>query len=417
VFSLNASPFVCGKWKRHLEQLGEVARKCNTPVVAVNQIGGNDDLVFDGRSVVIKDDGSVGSVLRGFCSDVQTVDVRLAGDGQTHSRSDENSSAAVEHWTNPSRELFHALVLGMRDYIRKTGHTSVLLGLSGGIDSALTAVLAASAIGPDAVHGVMMPSQFSSQGSLQDSKEIASRLGLASCRELSIGVVHEALRVALKPVIEATESGVADENVQARLRGILLMAVSNAHPRSLVLATSNKSEIATGYCTLYGDMCGALAPLGDVLKTRIYEFSRWINAHHAELGFKQPPIPENSLTKQPSAELRPNQTDQDTLPPYSVLDQIVERYIEREQSAQTIVEEAGLDETLVLRWTRAIDQMQYKRDQAAVILKVTPRAFGRGRPMPIVMKQTASMAHRSDESPRGDDACRSVPVAKLTAEC
>jgi NAD+ synthetase len=195
------------------------------------------------------------------------------------------------------------------------------------------------------------------------------------------------------------------------------MAVSNAHPKSLVLATSNKSEIATGYCTLYGDMCGALAPLGDVLKTRIYELSRWINAHHAELGFKQSPIPENSLTKAPSAELRPNQTDQDTLPPYSVLDQIVERYIEREQSVQCIVSETGLDESLVVRWTRTIDQMQYKRDQAAVILKVNPRAFGRGRPMPIVMKQTSSMAHRPDEMPKSDGACRPAAVVKLTAEC
>jgi NAD+ synthase (glutamine-hydrolysing) len=236
---------------------------------------------------------------------------------------------------------------------------------------------------------VMMPSMYSSPGSISDARDLAERLRLASCREIAIHQMHEAARLSLAPALREECAGVADENVQARLRGITLMALSNASG-ALVLSTSNKSEIATGYSTLYGDMCGALAPLGDLVKRRIYSLARWINANPSACGFAKPPIPENSITKPPSAELRPNQTDQDTLPPYDVLDEIVERFIEHEQSAETIIAETGFDGSLVRDVVKMIDRAQYKRDQAAVILKVTGRAFGRGRPMPIVMKTSRS---------------------------
>jgi NAD+ synthase (glutamine-hydrolysing) len=393
ILTLNASPFVQGKWKRHLEQLGDIARQSKAPVIAVNQVGGNDDLVFDGRSVLVDRDGSIRTALKGFEADVQVMDVpvrAIDAHGLQSVGGDVVASKHVLHWTDPLREVYHALVLGIRDYVRKTGHTSVLLGLSGGIDSALTATLAAAALGAKSVHGVMMPSRYSSAGSIDDSKDLAKRLGLASCIEVPIEQAHQNMQQTLSTALGEHESGVTDENVQARLRGIILMALSNATPggRSLVLTTGNKSEIATGYCTLYGDMSGGVAPLGDLLKTRLYELSRWINANFVECGFAQPPIPEASLRKVPTAELRPNQTDQDTLPPYPVLDEIIERFIERDQSPETIIAETDLEESLVRRWTRVIDQMQYKRDQAAVIPKLTPRAFGRGRPMPIVMKQS-----------------------------
>jgi NAD+ synthase (glutamine-hydrolysing) len=233
----------------------------------------------------------------------------------------------------------------------------------------------------------MMPSRYSSQGSIDDSKDLAKRLGLGRCEEAPITSLHQAMQQALaSPLGERGASGVIDENVQARLRGILLMAMSNAIPRSLVLATCNKSEIATGYSTLYGDMCGAVAVLGDLTKTRVYELARWINRHFADCGFTTAPIPERSILKPPSAELRPDQTDQDTLPPYDVLDEIIERHIEAEQSARTIADETSLDEALVCETIRMIDRAQYKRDQAPVVLKLTQRSFGRGRPMPIVSR-------------------------------
>jgi NAD+ synthetase len=376
ILSLNASPFVLGKWQRHLEQMAEVATDFHVPVVAVNQVGGNDDLIFDGRSVAVNKDGSIRAVLPGFESCVQTIDVSV-----------ESVSEQPAEWREPSRETFHALVLGVRDYCRKTGHTDVLIGLSGGIDSALTAVIASAALGPRHVHGVMMPSKYSSPGSIDDSLDLSKRLGLARCEEITINAVHQAMQSTLTPALgKECVGGITDENVQARLRGVMLMAMSNAMPKSLVLATSNKSEIATGYSTLYGDMCGAVAVLGDLTKTRIYELARWINSNFNVCGFARPPIPENSLTKPPSAELRPNQTDQDTLPPYPVIDEIIRRRIELEQSADTIIGEAGFETALVNRWLTAIDRAQYKRDQAPVIPKVTGRAFGRGRPMPIVMK-------------------------------
>jgi NAD+ synthase (glutamine-hydrolysing) len=416
VISLNASPFVLGKWQRHIEQMSEGAADLHVPIVAVNQVGANDDLIFDGRSIVVAACGVPQIVLEGFRDQVRTVEVSKTGEIVSPVENSECIAFAQDWWSQP-HETFEALSCGVRDYCRKTGHTQVLIGLSGGIDSALTAVIAVEALGAEHVHGVMMPSRYSSPGSIEDSQSLAKRLGLASCREMSIESIHNAMQQSLQPQIaECATSGLTDENVQARLRGIMLMALSNATPNSLVLSTSNKSEIATGYSTLYGDMCGAIAVLGDVTKTRIYQLARWINANHAACGFAIPPIPENSLAKPPSAELRPNQTDQDTLPPYEVLDQIIERFIEREQSAQTIIAESGIDRDLVLKTLKMIDRAQYKRGQAPVIPKVSPRAFGPGRPMPIVMKQAhkASNQPSGNEHPRaGKSSAKSQPVESI----
>jgi len=376
---LNASPFVMGKWQRHVQQLRAAAAHHRLPIVVVHTVGGNDDLVFDGRSVAVDADGSPLAVLPGWGPRVQTVEVPPRG-----AEAGAGLPADVSLEVEPLSELFHALVLGVADYVRKTGHARVSLGLSGGIDSSVVACLAAAALGPKHVAGVMMPSRYSSSASVEDARELAANLGLARCDTVPIEGLHAAVHETLAPTL-GDAGGVTDENIQARLRGVLLMAHSNA-TGSLVLVPSNKSELATGYATIYGDMCGALAVLGDVIKTRVYALAEWINANPRACGVDRPPIPERCLTKPPSAELRPMQTDQDTLPPYELLDQIVERYIEREQSIRQIVEETDLAPEFVLELTTMIDRAQYKRDQAAPVLKVTQRTFGRGRPMPIAMR-------------------------------
>lgn len=384
IFSLNASPFVLGKWQKHLRQLSEIATEHRLPIVAVNQVGANDDLVFDGRSVAIAPSGDVECVCQGFTSDIRTIDVLTPMSSSSDNRA--SASKAVEHWSSSPRELFHAITLGIRDYCRKTSHRALLLGLSGGIDSALVAALAACAIGPEHVHGIMMPSCYSSQGSIEDAAELAKRLRLGSLHEMPISRLHEDMRHLLKRTLGMHAADLTDENVQARMRGLILMAMAN-DVGGLVLATSNKSEMAVGYSTLYGDMCGALAPLADLTKTRVYELARWINCHFQECGYTSAPIPQKSIDKPPSAELRPNQTDQDSLPPYDLLDQIIERRIELDQSETTIVAESGIDAEVVGKCMGMIDRAQFKRDQAPVVLKVTGRAFGRGRPMPIVMRE------------------------------
>lgn len=383
IFSLNASPFVAGKWHRHLDQLKAIATEHSLPVVAVHQVGGFDDLVFDGRSIIVGADGGVIDVLPGWKACVKTIELSDAGVADQETRF---------HF-DPLEELFSTLVLGVRDYCGKIGREQVLIGLSGGIDSALTAAIAAAAIGAENISGLIMPSKFSSGGSVSDARDLADRLGIGECRQAPIHDMHESARAAMDASTGDPASGVTDENIQARLRGLLLMAHANATD-SLVLVTSNKSELAVGYSTLYGDMCGALSVIGDVLKTTVYELARWINANFSACGFDQPPIPEASINKAPSAELKPDQTDQDSLPPYEVLDQIVERYVDLEQSAETIVRETSIDEEVVRKFTRLIDINEFKRHQAAVILKVSPRAFGRGRPMPIVMKSSTVQAPR-----------------------
>ncbi|UCD76855.1 MAG: NAD+ synthase [Phycisphaerales bacterium] len=376
--ALNATPFIQGKFQRHLDLVREATARLGLPVAVVNQVGGNDDLIFDGRSLLMLPDGSIPLALPGWESAVKTVSLEEAEAGLLA-----NEKPSVI----PQCELFNALVLGVRDYCHKTGHRQALIGLSGGIDSSLTAVIAAAALGPANVLGVTMPSRFSSQGSVDDSKALAENLGLGRCDEVGIDAAHQGMRRMLTPVLRDRLAGLTDENIQARLRGVILMACSNA-TGALVLATGNKSELAVGYATLYGDMSGALAVLGDVVKTKVYDLARWINANHAACGFAGPPIPESTLEKPPSAELRPDQTDQDSLPPYDVLDQIIDRYVEHEESVDHIVSTTGSSRETVESFTRLIDQSQYKREQSALVLKVTQRAFGRGRPFPIVVRDS-----------------------------
>jgi NAD+ synthetase len=405
IIALNASPFVVGKWQKHLRQLSEIASQFHVPLIAVNQVGANDDLIFDGRSVVVAPGGHVAEVLAGFEPDLRVIDVPMATRAPNRAASRfGQADAEIERWSAWPREVFHALSLGIREYCVKTNHRDVHVGLSGGVDSALVAALASSAIGSKHVHGVMMPSRYSSPGSIDDAKDLAERLGLGSLRTMPIAAHHQDLNALLARTLGKPTAGITDENLQARLRGVFLMAISN-DVGGLVLATSNKSEMAVGYSTLYGDMCGAIAPLGDLTKTRIYELSRWINTNFRECGFDAPPIPQNSIDKPPSAELRPNQTDQDTLPPYDLLDQIIERRIELEQSEAAIIAESGIEPAIVRKSLSMIDRPQYKRDQAPVVLKVTGRAFGRGRPMPIVMRQTETSDQRSDgaDEPAGEN--------------
>jgi NAD+ synthase (glutamine-hydrolysing) len=382
---LSASPWMASKWSRHLQLVRAAATEHKMPVVTVHQVGANDDLIFDGRSVVVDADGSVVSLLPAWMPAVRTVDLAPG-------------PVAVEvPEVDAMDDLFQALVLGVRDYWHKTGHRTVVIGLSGGIDSAVTATIAAAALGPENVTGVMMPSRHSSVGSVEDAAALASGLGLDRTETIPIESLHRGFHDALVEALGEPE-GIIDENIQARVRGVLLMAFANAIG-ALVLAPSNKSEAATGYSTLYGDTCGALAVLGDVLKTRVYELAEWINAHPERCGFTGPPIPRRSIVKAPSAELRPNQTDQDTLPAYGVLDVIVERYVEREQSIAQIIEETDLDPELVRDVAGMVDRAQHKRDQMAPVLKVSPRAFGRGRPMPIAMRWAETATEAGADSP------------------
>jgi NAD+ synthetase len=365
----SASPFVLGKRARQRERLVQVATTLGVPVLLCNQIGANDDLIFDGGSALVDAAGRVCEQWPLFETATRTVDLRGG------CRIQEPSPRTAE------RDLIDALVCGIRGYFRKTGHSRATLGLSGGIDSALVAVLAALALGPAAVTGVMMPSRFSSRGSVDDARALAANLGLGRLLSLPIADLHERFAAHLKSALDAF-SGLPDENLQSRLRGLTVMAVSNADG-SLVLSTGNKSELAAGYATLYGDMVGGLAPLGDVLKTQVYAMARHLNAHFADFGLRAPPIPPDSISKAPSAELRPNQTDQDSLPAYEDLDRIVTGWIEHEGDPQAIAKATGLELALVDRWCRAIDRAQFKRDQAPIVLKVAARSFGRGRPMPI----------------------------------
>jgi NAD+ synthase (glutamine-hydrolysing) len=385
--SLNASPFVLGKDARHVELLREAARKLGAPIIAVNQVGANDDLVFDGRSTAVAADGTTLARLPAWTAAVETIDLDAATPIPPIVRAAEEA------------DLAGALVLAIRDYLGKTSHRDVLVGVSGGIDSALTATLAAAALGPAHVHAVLLPSRYTSAASTEDALALTDRLGVTHVSELSIEPIHAAARATLAAAGTPLE-GLADENVQARARGLLLMARAN-QLGALLLSTGNKSEYAAGYATLYGDMCGALAVLGDVLKTRVYAISRWINANPGALGFDGPPIPERSITRPPTAELRPDQTDQDSLPPYEVLDAIIERAVDRDQSAAQIVAETPHDADLVESIVRLIDRTEYKRHQAAIIPKVSPRAFGRGRPMPIVMRPR--MADDASPALAGDD--------------
>jgi len=363
VVNLSASPFSVGKHLRREAMLGSMARKHRVPVLYVNQVGGNDDLVFDGRSCAFDADGAPTARGRSFDADVVICDI------------DRSSPIAPPADVAAESEVWRALVLGTRDYARKCGFTSAVLGLSGGVDSALTAAVAADAIGPARVLGVLMPSPYSSRGSIDDALALARNLGVETLT-LPIEPAMRAMDDVLHEAFAGTARDVTEENIQARIRGNLLMALSNKRG-ALLLTTGNKSELSVGYCTLYGDMSGGLAVIADVPKTMVYRVSRWLNETN-----RRAVIPEPILTKAPSAELRPNQTDQDSLPPYDVLDDILHRHIEQHQPAGEIVA-AGFDPATVRRVLRLVRLAEFKRKQAAPGLKVTDRAFGTGWRMPI----------------------------------
>jgi len=366
IVNLSASPFEVGKYRLRDQMLGSMAAKHRVPLLYVNQVGGNDDLLFDGRSAAYSSTGHL--IARGpsFASDIVIVDL----DAQRPLQSSDDVPAEQEIWD--------ALVLGTRDYVRKCGFKSVVLGLSGGVDSALTAAIAADAVGPDRVLGVLMPSPYSSQGSVDDALELAKQLGIET-QTLAIEPAMTAMEATLEPAFRGLERDVTEENIQARIRGNLLMALSNKRG-ALLLTTGNKSELAVGYCTLYGDMSGGLAVIADVPKTMVYRVARWLNASRGRAI-----IPESTLTKAPSAELRPNQTDQDSLPPYDVLDAILERHVEQHQTADEIIA-AGFEPATVRRVLGLVRRAEFKRKQAAPGLKVTDRAFGTGWRMPIAAR-------------------------------
>jgi NAD+ synthase (glutamine-hydrolysing) len=334
----------------------------------VNAVGGQDELVFDGGSVVVRPDGSLAHHAAMFEEDLLVVDI----DGEISSAQDRAP------WPEDLEQVYLGLVLGLRDYVRKNGFEQVVLGLSGGIDSAFVTVLARDALGPEAVRTLAMPSPYSSPESLDDAKQVASGLGVR-LDVLEIGDVFSGYLDVLRETFQGTKEGIAEENLQARIRGNLLMAVSNKFG-SLVLATGNKSEYAVGYATLYGDMAGGFAPIKDVPKTVVYELAKWRNAIG---GAETPPIPQRVLDKPPSAELHPDQKDTDSLPPYDVLDPIVEAYVEDDRSPEDIIAARGLDPKLVDRVVEMIDRAEYKRRQAAPGIKITPKAFGRDRRLPI----------------------------------
>ena len=365
IVNLSASPFTVGKQILREEMLGHMARKYGLPVAIINQVGANDDLIFDGRSSAFDAEGRLFARAKGFDEDLLLVDLE-AGTG----------SVAQDDF-EPEAEIWNALVLGVRDYARKTRFRKVLLGLSGGIDSALTAAIAADAMGPENVLGVMMPSTYSSQGSVDDSVELARNLGIQVIT-LPISGIMATFDSVLAETFRGFAPDVTEENIQSRIRGNLLMALSNKFG-SLLLTTGNKSEMSVGYCTLYGDMNGGLAVIADLPKMMVYRVARWRNRRKSD-------IPEAILTKAPSAELRPDQKDQDSLPPYDLLDEILELHVEQCRSAEEIIA-AGYDEPTVRRVLRLVRMAEFKRKQAAPVLKVTSRAFGTGWRMPIVRQE------------------------------
>jgi NAD+ synthase (glutamine-hydrolysing) len=364
LINLSASPFQYGKPARRPQMLKAQAQRLKVPIYYCNAIGGNDQLVFDGHSLVLSADGTQVQELAGFAEEVTVIA--------------EPTNLILPDHRDDLSELYQALVLGLRDYFRKCGFKSAVLGLSGGIDSALTAVLAVEALGKDHVIGAAMPGPYSSEGSVRDAHLLAQNLGIR-CLELPITESFGVLRSGLKTAFEGRPEDATEENLQARLRGVTMMALSNKFG-SLLLTTGNKSELAVGYCTLYGDMCGGLAVISDLPKTLVYALSRWINRDR-EI------IPADTIEKPPSAELRPDQTDQDTLPPYDLLDAVLALYVEENLPVREIVSR-GYEEALVRRITTLVDRNEYKRKQAAPGLKVTGRAFGMGRRLPLAQRYT-----------------------------
>jgi len=367
IFNVSASPYHIGKGGERERMLASRAADNGVWLAYCNLVGGQDELVFDGRSAIFSPSGEVVARAASFAEDFVIAEFTPG--------SKLGAAAHLLSVPEPDAEVYGALTVGLRDYVIKNGFTDAVIGLSGGIDSALTAALAVDALGAEHVHGVMMPSRYSSAGSVEDSKELASRLGI-DLIELPIEDAFHAFEETLSPVFAGLGTDVTEENLQARVRGTLLMALSNKFGW-LVLATGNKSELSVGYSTLYGDMVGGFAPLKDVFKTRVYELARWRNAQ--ENGSV---IPEATLTKPPSAELRPGQTDQDSLPPYDTLDAILAMYVEGDRSVDDIVAE-GHERAIVERVARMVDAAEYKRRQGPLGIKITPKAFGKDRRMPV----------------------------------
>ena len=365
VLNISASPFWLGKRELRRDMLATIARNYKVPVVMVNQVGGNDSLLFDGSSLVLNPAGEIIARGKSFEEDLIYFDSdQLTGEMHSQIEGEEASAYA-------------ALVLGTRDYVRKCGFSQVIVGLSGGIDSALTSAIAADALGPENVIGVGMPGPYSSTGSIDDARALAENLGIRF-ELLCIGDIFESYKKALAKPFAGRKEDETEENIQSRARGTLLMALSNKFG-AIVLSTGNKSELAVGYCTLYGDMVGGLAAISDVPKTLVYRLSHYVNS-------RRPVIPQASLDKPPSAELRPGQLDSDTLPPYDVLDAILEDYVEDSHPADQIAADRGFDVTLVKRVIRMVDRSEYKRQQAAPGIKISAKAFGYGRRFPVAAK-------------------------------
>ena len=365
IVNISASPYWQGKPQVRQKMLAALAERHGAFVAMVNQVGGNDSLVFDGSSLVIRPDGQLVAQAASFAEDLVFFDTE---DGE---------AAAIDPMVDEIASTWKALVLGTRDYVRKCGFKKVLVGLSGGIDSALVAAIAVEALGAENVLGVGMPSEYSSLGSIEDARRLAKNLGVRF-ELLPIHDVFAQYQSTLKRLFEGTPFGLAEENLQSRIRGTLLMGLSNKFG-ALVLTTGNKSEMSVGYCTLYGDMVGALAVIGDVMKTKVYALSRYANREREV-------IPRATIEKAPSAELRPEQLDTDSLPPYEVLDPILEAYVGRYCSAEEIAEEQGIDVGLVRSLLKLVERSEYKRQQAALVLKVTRKSFGMGRRFPIAVK-------------------------------
>ena len=365
VLNISASPFWLGKRELRHDMLAAIAKNQKVPVAMVNQVGGNDSLVFDGSSVVIAPDGKVIAQGKSFEEDLIYFDSeKLTGDMHPQIVGEEASA-------------YQALVLGTRDYVHKCGFQRAIIGLSGGIDSALTAAIAVDALGPENIIGVGMPGPYSSPGSIDDARELAGNLKIRF-EILGINEIYAAARRTLEPVFTGLAQDVTEENIQSRARGLLLMAMSNKFG-ALVLSTGNKSELAVGYCTLYGDMVGGLAVISDVPKTLVYRLSAYVNS-------RRKIIPENTIQKPPSAELRADQKDSDSLPPYDVLDAILENYVEESSSAEQIARVNNFDPELVRRVIRMVERSEYKRQQAAPGIKISAKAFGYGRRFPIAAK-------------------------------
>jgi len=364
ILNISSSPFWHGKLEVRRKMLTALATRHRAVVAIVNQVGANDSLIFDGSSFAVNAGGDVIAQAKSFAEDLVVFDTADAG-------------GVAATYEADTAQVWDALVLGTRDYVRKCGFRKAIIGLSGGIDSALVAAIAVEALGAENVQGVGMPSEFSSEGSVSDAETLARNLGIAFTL-LPVREIYDRFTETLAPSFADSKFGLAEENLQPRIRGTLLMALSNK-TGGLVLTTGNKSEMAVGYCTLYGDMVGALAVIGDVYKTEVYALSRYANREREV-------IPESTLTKPPSAELRPGQKDTDSLPPYDVLDPILRAYVEEYESAEEIAAKQGVDATLVRSVIGLVERSEYKRQQAAPVLKVSKKSFGMGRRFPIAAK-------------------------------